>query len=174
MLSNDPRIVFGSDLYLAYIGPIVATVDPEKDRRQFIDLRQIRDLSEALLAKSVLDSAGIECFLGDENLVRMDWFWSNLIGGVKIWVRQEDAETAAGLLDQNIPDHFDVEGVGEYQQPHCPNCRSFDISFEGLNRTVAYTSAYIGLPFPLKGHGWKCHSCGHEWPEPGDMPKHTA
>jgi hypothetical protein len=149
----------------------MATVDPEWERRQFIELRQIRDLSEALLVKSILDSAGIDCFLGDENMVRMDWFWSNLLGGVKLWVRQEDAETAADMLDQNTLAGFDVEGVGEYKQPRCPNCQSFDISFEGLNRRAAYTSAFLGVPFPFKGHGWKCHSCGHEWPGPDDIPK---
>jgi hypothetical protein len=151
----------------------MATVNPESNRRQFIDLCQIRDLSEALLAKSVLDSAGIECFLGDENMVRMDWFWSNLLGGVKLWVREEDAETASSLLDQNTPDRFDVEGIGEYKQPRCPNCQSFDISFEGLKRTIAYTSAFLGVPYPFKGHGWKCHSCGHEWPETSEIPKQS-
>src|SRR2546423_9382665 len=32
--------------------------------RDLLTIRQFRDLPEALLAKSVLDSAGIECFLG--------------------------------------------------------------------------------------------------------------
>ena len=59
---------------------------------------------EALLAKSMLDSAGIESFLGDENLVRLDWFYSNLVGGIKLMVREEDAETARALLKKNIPE----------------------------------------------------------------------
>jgi len=56
---------------------------------------------EALLAKSMLDSAGIESFLGDENLVRLDWFYSNLVGGIKLMVREEDAETARKVLEQD-------------------------------------------------------------------------
>jgi hypothetical protein len=59
---------------------------------------------EALLAKSMLDSAGIESFLGDENLVRLDWFYSNLVGGIKLLVRKEDAETARALLEKNTPE----------------------------------------------------------------------
>ena len=50
---------------------------------KLVTLRQFRDLPAALLAKSVLDSAGIECFLADENTIRMDWLWSNLLGGIK-------------------------------------------------------------------------------------------
>ena len=67
--------------------------------RDLLTIRQFRDLPEALLAKSVLDSAGIECFLGDYNLIRMDWLWSNLLGGIKLRVRQEDALEASRLLE---------------------------------------------------------------------------
>jgi len=59
---------------------------------------------EAMVAKSMLDSAGIESFLGDENLVRLDWFYSNLVGGIKLMVREEDAETAGALLKEKIPE----------------------------------------------------------------------
>jgi hypothetical protein len=65
-----------------------------------------RDSGEAMIAKSMLDSAGIECFLGDENLVRL---YSNLAEGIKLMVREEDAETARKLLEENIPKKFDVE-----------------------------------------------------------------
>ena len=70
--------------------------------RDLLTIRQFRDLPEALLAKSVLDSAGIECFLGDDNLTRMDWLWSNLLGGIKLRVRQEDALEASRLLDGGV------------------------------------------------------------------------
>jgi hypothetical protein len=69
------------------------------EMRDLLTIRQFRDLPEALLAKSVLDSAGIECFLGDDNLIRMDWLWSNLLGGIKLRVRQEDAIVASRLLE---------------------------------------------------------------------------
>jgi hypothetical protein len=71
--------------------------------RDLLTIRQFRDLPEALLAKSVLDSAGIECFLGDDNLIRMDWLWSNLLGGIKLRVRQEDALVASRLLEGGSP-----------------------------------------------------------------------
>jgi len=72
--------------------------------RDLLTIRQFRDLPEALLAKSVLDSAGIECFLGDDNLIRMDWLWSNLLGGIKLRVRQEDAIVASRLLEGGWPE----------------------------------------------------------------------
>lgn len=128
-----------------------------------ITIRRFRDLPDALLAKSILDSASIECFLADENVIRMDWLWSNLLDGIKLWVRPSDID-AVELLDQDCLETFDVEGFGEYKQPRCPNCQSFDISFRELIKRVAYGGILLfGFPFPLKRDGWKCHSCGHSW-----------
>jgi len=122
-----------------------------------------RDSGEAMIAKSMLDSAGIESFLSDENLVRLDWFYSNLVGGIKLMVREEDGETARKLLEENIPEKFDVTGVGEYAQPRCPQCGSLDVSFDALNKQIAYPGLFLNLPIPVNRRGGKCHACGHEW-----------
>ena len=131
--------------------------------RELVIIRKFRDLPEALLAKGSLESAGIECFLLDDNMVRLDWFISNLIGGIKLQVNAEDAKVASEVLDEPVPEGFDVEGVGSYKQPRCPKCQSLNIAFEELNKSVAYTSAYLGLPIPLKRRSWKCNSCGVRW-----------
>jgi hypothetical protein len=44
--------------------------------RELTMIRRFRDLPEALLAKTSLESTGIECFLTDENIVRIDWLTS--------------------------------------------------------------------------------------------------
>jgi len=93
-----------------------------------VTLRQFRDLPEALLAKGSLESAGIQAFLIDDNMIRMDWFISNLLGGIKLKVRAEDAEAAREILDQPIPEILDVEGVGNFDQPKCPRCQSLNVS----------------------------------------------
>jgi len=118
------------------------------EERDLVAICRFRDLLEALLAKGSLQSAGIECFLTDDNMVRMDWFISNLLGGIKLAVNQEDAEAATAFLDEPMPETLDVEGVGEYEQPRCPECHSLDVNFEQLNRKVAYTSAWLGVPIP--------------------------
>jgi len=136
--------------------------------RKPVTLRRFRDLPDAQLAKTILDTARIPCFLADENTVRMDWFYSNAIGGIKLWVNEEDAATAAALLDAEIPKEFTVEGVGEYQQPRCPRCQSLDISFADLDKRATYSGFLASLPIPWKRSRWKCNSCGDEWLDPGD------
>ena len=135
----------------------------ELEIQKLVMLRQFRDLPEALLAKGALESAGIQCFLADENLVRLDWFISNFIGGIKLKVRPEDEAAARGILDEPILEGLYVEGIGLYEQPRCPQCQSLDVSYQALNKPVAYGSAYLGIPIPLQNETWKCQACGGEW-----------
>ncbi len=130
---------------------------------QLVTVRKFRDLPEALLAKGSLESAGIRCMLVDDNMVRLDWFISNLIGGVKLQVSSEDAAAASEILDQPIPEEFLAEGSGAYHQPRCPHCQSLDVSFEELHKSWAYVSAYVGFPLPVHRRNWRCHACGREW-----------
>lgn len=147
--------------------PIEQVLDGEIEMRDMVAIRRFRDLPEALLAKGALESAGIEVALVDGNMVRLDWFISNLLGGVKLMVKAEDAVAAREILDQPIPDGFDTAGTGEYPQPRCPSCQSLDVSFQELNKPVAYVSAYLGVPIPFHRRAWRCHSCHAEWEEDG-------
>ena len=143
--------------------------DPAAQPRQGMELqqlatiRQFRDLPEALLARGCLESAGIECYLADENLVRLDWFISNFIGGIKLNVRAADVENARTILDEPILEGLYVEGVGLYEQPRCPKCQSLDVNFQELDRPIAYMSAFLRVPMPVQRPGWRCHSCDAEW-----------
>ena len=140
----------------------------ELELRELVTIRQFRDLPEALLAKGSLESAGIECFLADENLVRLDWFISNFIGGIKLNVRVADVENARKILDEPILEGLYVQGVGLYQQPRCPKCQSLDVNFQELDRPIAYMSAFLRLPMPVQRPAWRCHGCDAEWEDESD------
>ena len=139
-----------------------SSADSELNFRTMIPIRKFRDLPEALLAKGSLVSAGIECALVDDNIVRLDWFWSNLMGGVKLLVDAEDVAEAEDVLTQPIPENIDVSGMGEYEQPRCPKCKSLDVNFRELDPS-AYLSMMIGVPLPFHRRAWRCHSCKAEW-----------
>jgi len=146
---------------------------PGTDVYEFNDLvtlRQFRDLPEALLAKGSLESGGIEAVLVDDNMIRMNWFISNLLGGIKLKVHAEDVEAANEILNQPIPETLEIEGVGTYDQPKCPQCQSLDISFLELDKFFSYGTASVGVPIPVHRKAWTCHACGNQWEDDDVAP----
>jgi hypothetical protein len=72
---------------------------PDIELLDLVILRQFRDLPDATLARGILEAAGIETFFADDNIVRMDWFISNAVGGIKLKVKREDLEAANLILE---------------------------------------------------------------------------
>jgi len=136
--------------------------------RDLVTIAQFRDLPEALLAKGKLESAGISAWLLDDNVVRMDWFWANAVGGVKLRVRVEDVESAQQLLAIGPVESLRDERTGErVMQPRCPRCGSLDIAFgkhdSGIKLLLLWA---FGLPLPsLSSPYWKCAHCSSRWVE---------
>jgi Putative prokaryotic signal transducing protein len=150
--------------------PLVEKISAdEAEHFAIITIRRYRDIPAALLAKSILDSAGIENFLTDVNTVRMDWLWSNALGGVRLFVKDSDASAAEELLNQSFQDSFEVEGQERFTQPRCPVCQSFEVSYKGLHKRIAYASIILQVPIPLSRLGWRCSSCGHMWEDADDV-----
>ena len=145
---------------------------PDEDSvgyRDLVTLRQYRDLSEAIVARAVLESAGIYCFLKDENFVRLDWQMSNLIGGIRLQVPAADAEAASAVLSQPIPESISVVDEPDFIQPQCPRCNSVDVVWERQGRRAALVSLYLlSLPLPRGGESWHCNTCGIRWTDKAD------
>jgi hypothetical protein len=139
--------------------------------KETVTLRKFRDLPDALLAKGSPESAGIQAYLVDDNTVRMDWFLSNLLGGIKLQVQLEDVEAANEILNQPIPETLEIESGENYTQPKCPACQSLDVSYRELNKLASFGSAYFGVPIPVHKKAWACHACRHEWEERAAVPE---
>ena len=53
---------------------------------------------EFLLARARLESADIECFAQDENMLRIGGWHSHILGGIKLQVRESDVQDALAIL----------------------------------------------------------------------------
>jgi hypothetical protein len=89
----------------AYSGPLVV-------------VKRFRDLPEAFVAKSILDSEQIDSLLADENIGRIDWLCSHLVHGARLMVRPDDLEEATALLSDSAN-----EASGESEEGNRPDER---------------------------------------------------
>ncbi len=128
-----------------------------------VEVAQFRFPSEGALAKAAFESAGIETWVFDGTMAKY-------VGvGVRLAVKPQDAEAAQQILSQPIPESFEVEGVGTFEQPRCPKCKSLNISYG--------TAIYDGMVDRemLPDEQWWCQECGAKWenePENLEEKKH--
>lgn len=154
---------------LEFIEPSPNLADTQPEFRNLVTIHRYRDLSEALVARAVVESAGIFCFLKDENFARLEWQISNLIGGIRLQVDVQDVEAAEAILSQPIPNEIHIPDQPGFIQPRCPRCTSTDITWERHGRKVALASLYLlGLPLPRGSESWHCNSCDLQWVEADD------
>jgi len=99
--------VLNDEMVRRELSPLQPDTDGSQDEtalRPMVTIRTFPDVMQAWLAKSSLESAGVECYLVDDNMVRLDWGISIVLGGVKLKVKPEDAEDAVVFLDQPVPE----------------------------------------------------------------------
>ena len=109
---------------------------------------QFRDLPEAYLAKGCLESVGIECFLGDGNLVRCNSvsFQTSSAGSNSMFGPQM-LRTRASFSTNQFSKAF-TSKASDYERPRCPKCQSLDVNFRELDKPIAYMSAFLRVPMP--------------------------
>lgn len=125
----------------------------------FITLATFNLPVEAHLAKAKLESEGIEARIGDENIVSINWLYSNAVGGVKLQVPASQAERARQILQAVEP----PSGEAVVMMP-CPKCHAPAVAAEGVlspwQRFLTFLFMLFGSPRPLH-RTWKCRKCGH-------------
>ena len=110
---------------------------------------------EAHLLRMRLETAGISAFIQDENLVQMDWLFSNAIGGVRVQVADGDAEAVREFLaaDEPAPSQ-DAEDVV------CPACGSHRTAPDEWPRRAFFLSLLVfGVPLFFGRRRWRCAAC---------------
>jgi hypothetical protein len=145
--------------------------EPEEwEFRRLVTVRRYRDLAEVYAGRSLLETAGIPAWIADENLVRMDWFYSNLLGGMRLQVDEHDEKDAREILEAGVPGTITYGQEEAYVQPTCPKCGSAEITLGGgTERGLSLVALYIlSIPVPPREAVWHCEACGAQWVDAGN------
>ena len=70
---------------------------------ELVTIAVLHSQPEFLLARTCLESADIECFAYDENMLRIGGWHSHMFGGIKLQVRKSEAQDALALLGHTVP-----------------------------------------------------------------------
>ena len=70
---------------------------------QLVTVAVFHNEAEFLLARARLESADIECFALGENMLRIAGWHSHILGGIKLQVRETDADDALAILRETAP-----------------------------------------------------------------------
>jgi hypothetical protein len=109
-LTDAAQIALATELRRRDLAPQTPEMPEGYEKAEYrglVTIRNFRDLPEAFLAKGSLESAGIESFLVDDNMVRI--FVPTFTGGVRLQVRAEDASLAGEVLDEPNLEDFNLE-----------------------------------------------------------------
>lgn len=143
-----------------------------KDMDAFVVLTSYEYSSEANLAKTFLESKGVDVMLRDELTVQVAPGYSPAVGGVKLMVREGDYIKALQSLknsgyEPEILQIEEVEMLDKVQKSDesiCPFCKSANInrsvSGDGVTR---YVYKMMGFFFPVMRGPYHCEDCNKRW-----------
>jgi hypothetical protein len=119
------------------------------------------------LAKAQLLDQGVPCIIVDQNMIGMNLFYSNALGGIKIQVPAANYKQALGILKDG--EHNDVPGV-PIRELRCPACGSREVNprrYNGLLLMLSALLLFVGTAnstlFSTSRSGYRCTFCRHDW-----------
>lgn len=115
---------------------------------------------EAQIAKARLRSVNIPVRIDDEYMINMNWLYSNLLGGIRLWVPEQYESDARYLIDHNFS--CDVDEELNLNAETCPECGNSDFeSFTKGKRLAYFVFVVVGFPLAPFCHGKRCQHCGY-------------
>lgn len=133
---------------------------------KLVTLKTFENSIEANLLRSKLESEGILCFLFDENMVSLNPLYNITLGGIKLKIREADAQKALQIIEEVETTPFTDE---QDRQVQCPNCRSTQLysDFKSVRDITGILTFIVSLlffvfPFYYKSV-YKCRQCGAEF-----------
>ncbi|MFP4163986.1 MAG: hypothetical protein ACLFVE_08410 [Chitinispirillaceae bacterium] len=129
----------------------------------FMAVRNYSDFLQAGMARELLESNQINCYLNAENHSFMNWIYITSLGGMTLYVEKNRVQYALELISV-----FESETTPASKET-CPHCGSTD--------TEDYNPLWLGkllwtLLSTTPAHyrrGYRtCRSCGGKWNEESD------
>lgn len=119
------------------------------------------DPIEANILKARLEAEGIAAFVFDEHLIRMNWLYSNALGGAKVKVHEDRVEAAEEIIQAIEAGEYELSTTEDQVPGKCPYCEAMSVRPSTRSWTVSFLSFFFfHVPIPFRRNRWKCDHCG--------------
>lgn len=177
-LQPDAQELLRDEFTRRSLDPPLVEEETEFAYQPLVTVAKYRDLSEGIVARAALESADIPCLLKDENMIRMDWGYSNFLGGLRLQVPVQDEVRAREILNSPRPESIEFADVPGFDQPTCPKCASSNVELKKPGRGNLAVLWFFCIPIPSRSKHpgkevWQCLSCGTTWLDEDEPPPPT-
>jgi Zn finger protein HypA/HybF involved in hydrogenase expression len=121
---------------------------------------------DAHILKIKLESEGITCFLFDEHIVSVNPLYSNLVGGIKLKINEEDLAHSKNIVFELEQTPYTTE---DEKVITCPKCESTHLqsgykSMRSVGAVLSAIASFLFFIFPYyRKDVYKCLECGNEF-----------
>ncbi|MCW9708794.1 DUF2007 domain-containing protein [Fodinibius salsisoli] len=130
-------------------------------------LKTYEFLHKADLDLMKLKDEGIEAYMADQNTVSLAPYYAQAVGGIKIYVPQNDIEQACTIIsnDEVADEQLEELFEGKEFEParRCPNCSSPNIYREQSILLGLFFLLAFFLPVSMSKESYRCVKCNHQW-----------
>jgi len=114
--------------------------------------------ADAYIVKGLLESAGVTCYIFDEN---MNFMYSQAVGGIKLKVPSSQRILAIEILSQNQKSVSEELSEEKYE---CPRCGSLETEYKKSSIIISFLASLLfAIPVPPVKKKLKCKVCGFGW-----------
>jgi hypothetical protein len=127
------------------------------------------DVATAEMARSMLEAESIYATIPDAEMAGLGWHIGTALGGVRLQVPPEYAQSAAVILERRNADTLQDRAEDLDAAEVCPCCKSPDIKPDDHRKLVALSMLFlplliIAIPVRLLSIGrYRCFTCGKVW-----------
>lgn len=124
---------------------------------------------QAHIAQGRLQAEGLFSCVVHEHHIWVNWMYSNVLGGVKIQVLEDDIEHGEIILKQLWQGEFEpyLEPLfGQLEKPLCPICSHDEITHRvslGNSTLVFIFLLLTSVAYPPPKNIRQCDTCSHQW-----------
>jgi hypothetical protein len=132
-----------------------------KPEMKIIRVKRFENSFEANLYKSKLESAGIECFLTNENLTDLVPYYTNMLNmGIDLMVGEGDYDSALNIINDNKTESL--------SDKVCPNCKSLNVvrkyGKHNFPKWIVFIISLVAfIPIVYRNYTLFCKNCNCEF-----------